>query len=77
MFPLSNRFMPRVLHRGYFQKDYQKNINNLVLFLSGEKKRLLKNLTKDDPKKAESLKHIQDASLLDKRRICWGRKGKS
>ena len=46
------------------KKDYQKNINNLVLFLSGEKKRLLKNLTKDDSKKAENLKHIQDASLL-------------
>ena len=46
------------------KKDYQKNINNLILFLSGEKKRLIKKLTKEDPKRAESLKHIQDASLL-------------
>mgnify|MGYP001600040273 FL=1 len=58
------------------KKDYQKNINNLVLFLSGEKKRLLKNLTKDDPKKAESLKHIQDASLLIREEYVGDEKGK-
>lgn len=46
------------------KKYYQKNINNLILFLSGEKKRLLKKLTKEDPKRAESLRHIQDASLF-------------
>jgi len=46
------------------KKDYQKNINNLILFLSGEKKRLIKKLTKENPKQAESLKHIRDASLL-------------
>lgn len=46
------------------KKDYQKNINNLILFLSGGKKRLIKKMMKDNPQKAESLKHIQDASLL-------------
>ena len=48
------------------KEDYQKNINNLVLFLSGEKKRLIKKLTKENPQKAESLKHINDVSLLIK-----------
>ena len=55
------------------KEDYQKNINNLILFLSGEKKRLMKKLMKENPQKpacrqgrAESLKHIQDASLLIK-----------
>src|SRR3989344_3825542 len=46
------------------KEDYQKNINNLILFLSGEKKRLIKKLAKENPKQAESLKHIRDASLL-------------
>src|SRR3989344_3983192 len=46
------------------KEDYQKNINNLILFLSGEKKRLINKLTKYNPKQAESLKHIRDASLL-------------
>jgi len=46
------------------KEDYQKNINNLILFLSGEKKRLIKKLTKENPQQAESLKHIRDASLL-------------
>ena len=46
------------------KQDYQKNINNLIMFLSGGKKRLIKKLTREDPLKADSLKHIQDASLL-------------
>src|SRR3989338_4120273 len=46
------------------KEDYQKNINNLILFLSGEKKRLIKKLTKENPQRAESLKHIRDASLM-------------
>lgn len=46
------------------KEDYQKNINNLILFLSGEKKRLIKKLMKENPQKAENLKHIRDASLL-------------
>lgn len=46
------------------KKDYQKNIKNIILFLSGHKKRLLKKLQKENPEKAKSLKHIQDAALI-------------
>ena len=55
---------PGICIGAVFKKDYQKNINNLVLFLSGEKKRLIKKLMKENPKQAENIKHIQDASLL-------------
>jgi excinuclease UvrABC nuclease subunit len=48
------------------KKDYQKNIDNIILFLKGEKKRLLKKLMKENPESAESLKHIQDISLISK-----------
>lgn len=58
------------------KKDYQKNINNLILFLSGDKKRLLKNLMKDNPKQVESLKHVQDASLLIKEENLGEKTGK-
>lgn len=46
------------------KKDYQKNINNLIIFLSGEKRRLIKKLIKENPEKVSSLKHIQDVSLI-------------
>lgn len=46
------------------KKDYQKNINNLILFLNGNKKTLLKKLIKENPEKVSSLKHIQDVSLI-------------
>ncbi len=46
------------------KKNYKKNISNIILFLSGEKTRLLKKLMKEDPEKAKFLKHIQDVSLL-------------
>jgi len=45
-------------------KEYQKNINNISLLLSGEKKRLLAKLMKENPDKIKALKHIQDVSLL-------------
>lgn len=48
------------------KKDYQKNIDNLVLLLKGEESKLLKRLKKDNPEKAEALKHIQDVALLKK-----------
>ncbi len=44
--------------------DYQKNIDNISLLLSGEKKRLSAKLMKDNPDKIKALKHIQDVSLL-------------
>lgn len=46
-------------------KDYQKNINNIILFLSGKKKELLKKLKKENPKQIRALNHIQDVSLLE------------
>jgi len=45
-------------------RDYQKNINNICLLLSGEKKRLTVRLMKENPDKIKALKHIQDVSLL-------------
>jgi len=47
-------------------KDYLKNIKNIILLLSGEKKKLLKKLIKENPEKAKALKHLQDVSLLTK-----------
>ncbi len=44
--------------------EYKKNINNLVLLLSGEKTRLIKKLQKENPQQAKALKHLQDVSLL-------------
>lgn len=45
-------------------KEYKKNIDNISLLLSGEKKRLIAKLIKENPDKIKSLKHIQDVSLL-------------
>lgn len=45
-------------------KDYQKNIKNIILLLSGDKKRLMKKLLKENKEQARSLKHLQDVSLL-------------
>lgn len=46
--------------------DYKKNISNLELLLSGEKKSLIKKLLKENPDKANALKHLQDVSLLSR-----------
>jgi excinuclease ABC subunit C len=43
---------------------YKKNIDNIVLLLSGEKKRLIKKLMKENPDKLKALRHIQEVSLL-------------
>ena len=43
---------------------YKKNINNLEMLLSGERTRLLKKLSKQNPNQAKALKHLQDVSLL-------------
>lgn len=51
---------------GKISKDkYQKNINNIILLLKGEKKKLLKKLKKDNPDKINALKHIQDVALVN------------
>ncbi|HNV97083.1 MAG TPA: GIY-YIG nuclease family protein [bacterium] len=44
--------------------DYKKNISNIILLLSGEKNKLIKKLSKDNPESVKALKHIQDVSLL-------------
>lgn len=46
------------------KKDYKKNISNIILFLSGEKKKLINKLSKENPESIKILKHIQDVSLL-------------
>ena len=57
---------PGVCVGGISKKDYQKNINNLMLFLKGEKKRLAKKLAKDNPRAARELRHIQDVTLISR-----------
>jgi len=46
------------------KKDYQKNIKNLILFLSGDKKRLFKKLKTENPEAIIALKQIQDVALI-------------
>jgi excinuclease ABC subunit C len=47
-------------------KDYKKNIQNLILLLGGQRERLLKKLSKDNPEQAKALRHLQEVSLLSK-----------
>lgn len=55
---------------GKVSKDqYQRMIKNLILFLEGKKKKLLKSLKKDFPEKIEILKNIQDSILISKDEI--------
>lgn len=51
------------------KSDYQKNIKNMILLLSGEKKKLLEKLRKENPEKAAVLKHIQDVALVSESEI--------
>ena len=53
------------------KEDYQKNIDNLILFFRGEKKQLWKKLEEENPFQLQSLKHIQDVALLSKEDIYW------
>ena len=46
------------------KKDYQKNIKNLILFLKGERKKLIEKLKKENPDKVKALEHIQDVALM-------------
>jgi len=48
------------------KEDYQKNIENLILFLNGEKKKLLKKLKSENPRAILGLKHIQDVALISR-----------
>jgi len=47
-------------------KDYQKNIDNIILLLSGEKKRLINRLMKENPDTVKALRHLHDVSLLSR-----------
>jgi len=47
-------------------REYQKNIDNLTLFLKGKKQTLFKKLFKENPEKIDALKHLQDVILLEK-----------
>ena len=46
------------------EREYKKNIRNLILFFRGEKRRLLQKLKKENPEKIKALIHVQDVSLL-------------
>jgi len=46
------------------KKDYQNNIKNIRLLLSGKKKELMKNLLLENKEQAKALKHLQDVSLI-------------
>lgn len=48
------------------KEDYKKNIDNIILLLSGKKRNLIKKLQKENPDKAKFLKHIQDVSLISR-----------
>ncbi|MDD5547836.1 MAG: GIY-YIG nuclease family protein [Candidatus Pacebacteria bacterium] len=45
-------------------EEYKKNIKNLILFFSGEKKKLIKELKRDNPAAIKALEHVQDVTLL-------------
>lgn len=46
--------------------EYQKNIKALVMIFSGQKKLLLKSLSKYNPQAAAALKHINDVTLISR-----------
>jgi len=54
------------------KKAYLKNIEKIRLILEGKMKKLIKQLEKNNPEKALVLKHIQDASLIDKKEEILG-----
>ena len=51
------------------KEDYQKNIKNIILLLSGNKKQLVKKLKKENHGALKALSHIQDVSLITKEKI--------
>lgn len=48
------------------KRDYQKNINNIALLLSGKKEALMKKLLKENPEQFKSFQHLQEVALLEK-----------
>lgn len=45
-------------------RAYKQNIKDICLLLSGDKKKLLARLIKENPAKIKALKHLQDVALL-------------
>lgn len=56
------------------QKEYKKNIDDIVLFFSGHKKRLLKKLKKNNPEKIKALEYVSDVALLQELEKITGQK---
>ncbi len=54
------------------KEEYQKNIDNLILFLRGEKKKLFKKLKNENQMAIQSLKHIQDVALISREDLSQG-----
>lgn len=49
------------------KEEYQKNIQNIVFLLKGEKKELIRKLKKENPDKIFALQHIEDVALIEKK----------
>ncbi len=47
-------------------EEYRKNIDNICLLLSGEKKRLVRKLAKENPEQLKALKQLQEVALLSR-----------
>jgi excinuclease ABC subunit C len=48
------------------KEDYQKNIDDIILLLQGRRQTLLKKLAKENPQKANALKHLRDVALISR-----------
>lgn len=46
------------------KQEYQNNIKNIILLLSGKNKQLIKKLKVENPDKILALKHLEDTSLI-------------
>lgn len=46
------------------KEDYKKNIDNIILLLKGEHKKLFKKLKKENPEQIRALEQIQDVTLI-------------
>lgn len=51
------------------EEEYKKNIQNIILLLSGKKKRLLEKLKKENPELIKGIKHLEDVSLVLKENL--------
>jgi len=49
--------------------DYQRIIHNLLLFLRGEREKVVRNLEKESPEKLKVLQEIEDSSLITREEL--------